>query len=133
MKLERWAQVSEIIASLGVIVTLIVLAQEARTNTAALQNAAAVQAVSAATIPFLSPETTPRLYAKVKAVDGLDTIGPTRAYMERYGMTIEEAVQWERVAQLTWSPLEQAFAREGPSERPAYAIRGYMSAPDLEL
>jgi hypothetical protein len=132
-RLERFTQVAEIVASVGVIITLVILVQEVRTNTIVVEEQSRAQMMAALTGPFLNPDVLPGLYAKVKSVDSLAVDQAVVAFEDRYGMTTEEAVQWTRLLWLQWSQWEALFAREGPSEDLATIIRFTMTAPDVEL
>jgi hypothetical protein len=132
-RLEKWTQVAEIVAAAGVIITLVLLIQEVRTNTRAVQEQSRAQFTAAISEPFLSPDVLPGLYAKVKAVDSLALDPEVVAFVDRYDMTPAEAIQWTRLLFLQWSQWEARFEREGPSEELANWIRRIMAAPDFEL
>jgi hypothetical protein len=132
-RLEKFTSVAEIVASVGVIITLVILVQGVRTNTLAIQEQARAQMIGALTGPFLNSDVMPGLYAKVKGVDSLAVDQPVVAFEDRYDMTTEEAVQWTRLLWLQWLQWEASFWREGPSELLAAGIRLAMRAPDVEL
>ena len=132
-RLEKWTQVAEIVAAAGVIITLVILVQEVRTNTRAVQEQSRMQFTAAIAEPFLSPEVLPQLYAKVKAVDSLALDPVVASFADRYDMTPAEAIQWTRLLFLQWSQWEARFEREGPSVELASWIRLFMASPDFEL
>lgn len=132
-RLEKWTQVAEIVAAAGVIITLVILVQEVRTNTLAIQEQSRAQFTAATAEPFLSPDVLPGLYAKVKGVDSLAVDPEVVAFVDRYDMTPAEAIQWTRLISIQWAQWEARFEREGPSEELARWIRLLMTKPDIEL
>ena len=72
MKLQQWAHLAEIGASVGVIVTLLLLLQEVRGNTAAIERQASLDRTTAWTAPFFPSSDLPDILAKIKAVDGVE-------------------------------------------------------------
>ena len=132
-RLEKLTQIAEIVAAVGVIVTLAILVQEVRTNTLAIQEQSRAQYAAAIAEPFLDPSVLPSLYAKVKSVDSQAVDQVVVAFEDRYDMTTEQAIQWTRLLHIQWSQLEARFAREGSSEDLARLVRLWMTSPDLEL
>jgi hypothetical protein len=131
-KIRSFAPIIELVSGIAVLVTLIVLVVEVRTNTQAVRLQATEYRSTAFLLPLINPETLPSLYAKVKEVDGLDDRTIT-AMMERYEMTVEEAIQWTRFMGLNWSVIEYEYAANGPSVSLNSRIRGFLNATDLRL
>ena len=131
MKLQEWANWSEIVASIAVIVTLVFLAQEVRNNTLALERQADLDRASALSDPFFEAPELAGVLAKIKAVDGEDPL--PRALEERYGLTPEEAILWERHLRLVWLEHEADFSRTGPTPELEAWIAGTLAVPDNRL
>jgi hypothetical protein len=129
MNLQRWTQLSEIAASFGVIITLVILIQEVRTNTLAIRQQTLEQRAAAVAEPFLNPEVLPGLYARVKAVDG-EVDPDVAAFMERYAMTAEEALQWTRHLQVLWRSVEAEFLVNGPTPFVESFVDGALARTD---
>lgn len=69
---------------------------------------------------------------KVKAVDGAE--GLAVAYMERYGLTYEQASIWTRCQGAVWSGLEADFVLLGESPEIETRIRSFLDLyPDFRL
>ncbi len=131
MRLERVAHWAEILANLGVIVTLVVLILQVADNTRALRGQAITERGSAFTDPFLSESQAPAVLAKIKAVDGPEPL--VRAYMDRYDLTYEEGAVWSRHVLSLWTSLEAEFAVLGASDELGGRIQILLPFPDIEL
>ena len=132
MKLEHVASWSEVVASLGVIVTLALLVREVRDNTRALEREALVSRANTLYAPYLGESEVPAILAKVKAVDGPEEL--EQAYIARYGLSYEEAAIWARYEGTIWSGLEADFALLGDSPAIAERIRVLLKRyPDIQL
>jgi hypothetical protein len=131
MKLERWTQIAEVVTAVGAIIALVILILEVRANTAALQQQQAAQFGASFYEPYLNPEVLPGLYAKVKAVDGVDR--SVQLFMDRYHMTTEEAIQWTRALGFSLVPAQNDFYLNGPSETLRAQIQVLSRTPDTEL
>ena len=131
MKIERVSHWVEILANLGVIVTLVLLMLQVRDNTRALEGQAIVQRGQAFTEPFLSESTAPAVIAKIKAVDGSEPV--VDAYMERYGLTYAEGAVWLRHTFSIWTSLEAEYAVLGESEDLSQRIRILLPFPEQEI
>lgn len=130
-KVELWAQWAEIAASLTVVITLVLLVQEVRRNTRALQRQADVERAVAMTYPFFENPGLADVLDKIKAVDGQDPV--PRALMEHYGLTGREAILWERHLLLIWQGLEADYEAVGESPTLGNMIRSLWCAPDNRL
>ena len=78
-----------------------------------------------------SPHNLPRIYSKVKAIDGMEPL--TRALMEAYDLDVEESVTWARYQHQVWFGLEADYLFGGRSQHLATMIEALMSAPDSKL
>ena len=131
MKLERWAHWAEIVSSFAMVATLIFLIQEVRGNTQALDRQITLDRVSAVNAPFFSAPELASVLARIKAVDGA-LPGP-QAYAERYGLTSEEAILWDRHLTLLWMGLEADFRYRGSSATVEAWVRDLLSSGDNRL
>lgn len=128
MKLEKWAQWAEIVASAAVIVTLVVLVGEVRGNTLALERQADLDRATALNTPFFYAPELASVLARIKAVDGQDPL--PQALMDRYELTAEEAILWERHLWQVWLQHEADFERGGPSSKLDGWIAAALATPD---
>lgn len=128
MRLQEWAQGAEIVASIGVVVTLVILVQEIQWNTRALERQSDLDRAEALTTPYFEAPELAAVLAKIKTVDGHDPV--PQAFMDRYGLTPEEAILWERHLWLVWLDHEAEFERSGPSPKLEAWIRGALASPD---
>ena len=107
MKLEQARQWSELVASVAVAVTLVLLVTEVRANTLALERQATMERTAAFGAPFLDDTVLASIVGKIKTVDGPDRL--PAAFVEQYSLTYEEATIWERHLWILWSSLEGDF------------------------
>jgi hypothetical protein len=107
MKLQEWAHWAEIVSSVAVVGTLLFLIREVRGNTQALDRQITMDRVSTVNNPFFTAPELASILVKIKAVDG-PLPGP-KAYAERYPLTPEEAVLWDRHLTLLWMGLEADY------------------------
>lgn len=84
MKIERAAHWVEILANIGVIVTLLLLILQVRDNTQTLRSQAIVQRAAPLLQPFVDKAPIPDILAQIKAVDGPEPM--VQALMDRYGL-----------------------------------------------
>lgn len=131
MKLQNVAHWAEITASFAVVVSLVLLIQEVQGNTQALERQAALDRAIALNSPFFEATELASVLAKIKDVDGADPV--PEALADRYGLTAEEAILWERHLWLTWSNLEADYAEIGESEELSRILRLLLSHPDQQV
>lgn len=131
MKLHEWADLAEVVASIAVVVTLIVLVFEVRANTAAIERDALLERSNRLSAPFLNTADLSRISAKIQAVDGVDPV--IQAFVDHYGLSVAEADRWTRVLTLVWQSLLADYQYNGPSENLAATIRGLISTADNQL
>jgi hypothetical protein len=131
MKLQQWAHWAEIVSSVAVVVTLVFLIQQVRGNTQALERRATLDRVSAVNAPFFSAPELASVLARIKSVDGA-LPGP-RSYAERYGLTDEEAILWDRHLTLLWMGLEADFRHSGGTGEIAAWVRDLLASGDNRL
>jgi len=131
VKLERWVNWAEITASLAVVVTVVLLIQEVRGNTEAIERKATLDRATAFNSPFFTNPQLPAVLAKIKAIDGLDPI--PQALIERYKLTSEEAILWERHLASIWMGLQADYSMRGESQELETTIRDLLTNPDCQL
>jgi len=131
VRLEQWVNWAEITASLAVVVTVVLLVHEVRGNTEAIERQAAMDRARVFNSPFFANPQLPAVLAKIKAIDGPDPI--PQALVERYKLTSEEAILWERHLAHIWLVLEADYSMSGESQDLATAIRDLLKYPDNQL
>ncbi|MEJ2320142.1 MAG: hypothetical protein P8Y21_12485 [Gemmatimonadales bacterium] len=131
MKLDRWAQLAEIAASIAVVATLIILTLEVRANTRALEGQAVRERSAALNDAYVRSPLIPSILAKIKEVDGPEP-GET-VLMDRYGLSYEEAAIWGRYLSQIWTGLEAEYLSDGPSPELRDRIQLLFLFPDAQV
>ena len=131
MKLKKWVHVSEIVASIAVVASLIFLALQIGDNTRTLQRQEIRDRSDSLTSPFLDVSQVPSILTKIKAVDGIEDL--EKAYMDRYNLTHEEASIWVRYQNVLWAGLEADFVANGISPALEAYIKLLLRYPDVRL
>jgi len=133
MKIERVSHWVEILANVGVIVTLLLLVAEVRGNTLALQRQTRLDRADAMNSAFLESAVMPTILAEVKAIDTWDGNPFEVAFAERYQVPIEHAIVWARYLMVVWSGLEGDYVLDGESPDLARRVQLLLSFPDNRL
>jgi hypothetical protein len=131
MNTQAWAQRAEIVASCAVVVTLVFVILEIRSNTLAIERQASLDRASGLSDPFFTSPDMPGILAKVKAVDGLPPL--YRTFADRYDLSVEESILWERHLLIVWTGLEADYLYSGPSEPLEILILDLLSYPDNQV
>lgn len=131
MKLEQWSHWAEIMASIAIFVSLIILVQEVRYNTLVLERQAVLDRAAAFNGSFLESSPLPGILTRIKTVDGFEPL--EQALVERYDLTYEQAVQWGRHLSLLWTVLEADYRTKGPSDALGAIAYGLLGSPDNQL
>jgi hypothetical protein len=131
MKLERWAHASEIFGAIAIVISLVILIFEVRNNTAIQQQQMQIDRALNFTDTFLNAPHLADIYAKVKAVDGIEPLAG--AYVERYSLTPAEAVLWSRMVQRTLFTWQAQYLFSGPTEDLESEIRNVFKYVDLQM
>lgn len=131
MKLDRVAPWAEVLANLGVIVSLLFFVREVQDNTQTLRIQAAEERAAALSRPILTNPGLADILAKIKTVDGYEPNAV--AFVKRYDLTYAEAVIWIRHLGEMWSGLEAEYAQLGPSQQLEQRIRQLLAVPDQAL
>ena len=93
--------------------TLIILVIEVQTNTAAIERQAAYERALTVSNPFVEDPDLAESFAKILAIDGPAQMHET--FVDRYQLTLEQAIKWERHLLQFWNGLEadlEALVRE---------------------
>jgi len=130
-KLENWAHLAEILASVAVVITLIVLVHEVASSTESQERQMQLDRFMNYTDTFLGSSQLAEVYAKVKEVDGLEPLAS--AYAERYDLSPAEAVLWSRQVQRGLFIWHSDFLFAGPSEALERELAFIPTYPDLLL
>lgn len=139
MKLDRAANWVEIVANVGVIITLVLLVAEVRNNTLALERQTLIDRSGAMNDAFLENPVMPEILANIKALDGWESAGYAKgvayetAFAERYDVPIEQGIVWARFLSMLWSGLNADYTLLGESEELARRIRLLLQFPDQQL
>jgi hypothetical protein len=131
MKLDRWAQLAEIAASIAVVATLIILTLEIRDNTRALEGQAVRERSAALSEAYVRSPLIPSILAKVKEVDGPEPA--ETALMDRYDLSYEEAAIYGRFLGQILTGLEAEYLSVGPSPGLRDRIQLLFLFPDVRL
>lgn len=131
MKFKKWVPIAEIVASVAVVISLGFLIFEIRQNTNTLELELERERVLQATDIYLNEPRLAEIYAKVKAVDGLEPLAA--AYVELYDLTPADAVLWARnISRGVWLNHNQ-FIQSGPSNDLERWVKSSMLYPDVRL
>lgn len=125
-----WKDRMEVVVGLSVLVSLIVLIVEVRTNTRAIERQSDLDYIDAVTQPYIDDVQMGEVLAKIKAVDGRE---PTvAALMAAYELSDVEAAAWGRFLYRTWFGVEADF-RYGGREMVEESVRLLLPYPDAEI
>jgi ketosteroid isomerase-like protein len=131
MRDKNWAQRIELIASVSVVVTLVLLVVEVRANTGALERQVLLDRAAGMATPFMEGPELLEAFRRVKAVDGW---GPLEAeLMERYELEPAQSVAWTFFLYKIWNNLEADYAFAGRSDELTGSIQGLLAFPDNQL
>lgn len=131
MKDRNWVQRVEMVASICVVVSLMLLVLEVRQNTRTIERQILSDRVSNLTVPFLEGPALLAAFEGVKRVDGWDELH--RAFMEEYGLEPAQAVAWIFHLNRVWNGIQIDFYTDGPSDVMATGVRSLLSYPDQQL
>ena len=130
MKLEQVANWSEIVASVAVVITLVLLMQDVKTNTLAIERQVAMDRGVSISTPFFQEPGLAGILAKIRDVDGEDPL--LTAFVDRYGFSQEEAILWTRHLGLLWNELEADYLYGQPEDAVAM-VQGLLAFPDNQI
>jgi hypothetical protein len=131
VKLKELAQWAEIIASVAVVVSLVVLIVEIRDNTRAIEGESIKDRSALLNDPFVNSALNPSILAKIKKVDGWEPLEAT--FTERYGLTYEEAAIWARNLSMMWTGYEAQFISDGPTPELIETMQLLLQMPDNKM
>jgi len=131
MTLEKWAHASEVFGSIAIVISLVFLIHEVRNNTLTQERQMLEDRYSNYTDTILDSPELGDIYAKVKAIDGIEPLAG--AYVERYQLTPSEAVRWARMVSRTLWMWQAQYLFSGSTEELQNEIRAVFEYPDLRL
>ncbi len=126
----EWQRWIEPVASVSVVITLIVLIAEVRTNTRAIDRQNRMDQLGVLTQPFLDDVDLGQVLTKIKAVDGRE--GTVTALIDAYGLTEVEAASWHRHLYRIWGAIEADFLYSGSAFVEA-SVRALLPYRDAEI
>jgi len=131
VKIEvAWKGWIELIAAVSVVISLIVLITEVRTNTRAIDRQSRMDQLNILTQPFLDDVDLGDVLRKIKAVDGREAT--VTAFMDAYELTDVEAASWLRHLYSIWGAMEADFLYSG-SEFVEPSVRQLLPYRDAEI
>lgn len=131
MKVGRLQIIVEILTGISIVITLALLTVEVRGNTRALERQIRMDQGQSIAEPVLESEVLRQAYVAVKARDGREA--EIAAFMERYGLTEEQAIAWTRFLFWTWTSREADFEYLGRDPALQATIAGLLTFPDNAL
>ena len=109
MKLEKWALIAEVVSGLAVVLTLIFVLLELRTNNDFLERQLNLDRIDRTSITVLESEYLPDIIEKIKEVH-IDEIGTaTQTFMDRYDLSFVEADRFTRYLRQQWQGFEADY------------------------
>ena len=127
---KGWQRWIEPVVAVSVVISLIVLIAEVRTNTRALDRQSRMDQLTILTQPFLDDVALGDVLAKIKAVDGREAT--VVALMDTYALTDLEATSWHRHLFSIWGAIEADFLYSG-SEFVESNVRALLPYTDAKL
>ena len=130
MKKPEWKDVAELVGLAAVVVSLALLILEIRENSLAIEHQSALARAEAITAPFYEAELA-AILVKISTVDG--DFGFPKMLVERYDISTEQAVLWERHLWHVWESMQASFETQGNSEHLEKQVRLQMLSPSNDL
>jgi hypothetical protein len=127
---DQWRWWLEIATGLAVVISLLVLIVEVRTNTAAIERQGRIDQLSMIVQPYLDDVDMGLVLAKIKAVDGRED--NVNAFMQVYDLTEVEAATWTRSLWGYWGAIEADYLYSG-SDAVEGTVRAMLAFPDVRL
>jgi len=128
VKLREWVPAAEVFASIAIAISLFILILEVRQNTLIQERQMQLDQQAAFNDPFIASPEYAKILAKVKAVDGLEP--NSKALIDRYHLTVEEAGTWARYATSIWSGYQSQYFFGGPTDALKREVQGIFKYPD---
>ena len=131
VSLRTWVDIAEITASLGVVVTLLILIGQIRESNTIKKQESLIRDAEWDSEVFLQSSDLADALTKIKAVDGIEE--PLQELMNTYEMSYEQAAAWNRYVMLNWKAMEAEFLYAGRSKQLAAQIRQSYYWPDQQM
>lgn len=132
MNLERASRWIEIVANLGVIVTLLLLVAEVRAGTLAQTRQSYLDRSNAMNAPFFGDGPLPSILAAIKEVDGWAASPAEEALATQYDLSIEDAIVWARHLSMVLGSLDADYQVEGATQALTNRVRILLASPDIQ-
>ena len=133
MKLEKWALIAEVVSGLAVVLTLVFVLFEIRTNNDFLERQLNLDRIDRTSRTVMESEYLPGIIEKIKKVD-VDEIGDvTQAFMDRYGLSFVEADRFGRYQRQQWQGFEADYLAGARYPRMEQTIALLLSFSDQRL
>ncbi len=132
MTLQDWSDIAQVVGNAAVLVTIIVLIAQIRTNTRTLERQMHVDRARALTEDILTSPDLVRASVKIEAATG-EPYSLHTELVARYGLTWEEAWLISRQQLKMWTMYEAEFLFGGASARLARSIRAFWGGPQSRL
>jgi len=107
-RLERYAHIADIVSGVAVVVTIVVLILEVRTNTTLLRRQIELDRIDRLAAISESDYLIDVL-AKIKEVDSAYVDETTAAFIDRYQLSFAEADRWVRYLRRAWQSYEADY------------------------
>ena len=130
-KLSDWASIAEIVSGIAIVVTIVVLIVEVRSNSGMLARQMELERVDRNNILFINSLVLPAIHEKIKAVDSEFVNAATTAFMGQYNLSFTEAEQWVRFQTQRWRQFEADFLFGDVESNQFFAF--VLSNPDNAL
>lgn len=127
-KLSDLAHLAEIVSGIAIVITIVLLIVEVRSNGKLLQRQIELERIDRSAI--FDSQYLPDILEKIKSVDGVG--GTVQAFMDRYDLTYVDADRWVRYMRQQWEAHEANF-RFGETESLESMLPILMNFPDQVL
>lgn len=132
MKLERWAHIAEITSGIAIVVTIIVLIFEVRTNNSLLERQLNMERIERSEGIFES-EHLPRIFGQMREVEPGIASNQAQVFMERFGLSFPDADRVTRYYRTIWQSFEADFTSGNTYPRMERTIQRFLRLPDHAL
>ena len=135
-RLQDWAAIAEVVSSVAVIVTLVLLFFEVRNNTRVTEREALQNRTTASREFFINNPQLGEILAKIKETDTVNTGRCADAFTRTYSLSFREADTWCRFLGIEWFNRQAEYlygSEEFRDRMRQFALPAILSAPDQAL
>ena len=129
LKLSDWASIAEIVSGIAIVVTIVVLIFELRSNSSLLERQIELDRIDRGLISQESPELA-EVLAKLRMANG--PRAAHRLFMDEYGLTYVEADRFLRFARSQWQGFQADFLF-GESDELTDTIPVLLGMPEVAI